>query len=494
MKKKALVSLYYKEPALDLLNRIKAKFDFISTGGTFDYLKKNNIKSKAISTITEYNELLDGRVKSLHPKVYASILARKNNKQDLQTLAKFNLSSFDLVLVNFYPFAKAVAENLSAAKIIEFVDIGGPAMLRSAAKNYRFVIPLFDEADYGWVSEKLEKSAELSLTERKNLAAKAFQHCSNLDQQIADELSASENNTSDSLNLKLTNKKTLRYGENPHQKAVIYETRKKAVLNQLEVLQGKSLSYNNYLDLHTASQIAADLVSNFAKKSFCAVIKHNNPCGLAVADNPVNALFRAWAGDSKSAFGSIIIIDKVNLQVAKFFSGADSGEKKFFEILLATEYQAEALELLQKTSKAILLKCPIKFFKNHNKEFCFLDGVALGQDKDLELSGDFQQCTKKKIPQNLNDLIKFGLVCCKHSKSNAISLVRKIADNQYQLLANGFGQPNRIDAFSKLALPKLQENLKTEYSKLNEKINYASWYNKQLEAVVLISDAFFSLR
>ena len=509
MKKKALVSLSDKTDILDFAKRMSQDFDFISTGGTRQHLEQGGIKCTSVAQITGAEEILDGRVKTLHPKIHAAILSRRSAK-DNATLNRLKIENIDMVVVNFYPFENAVLKNknLPYAKLLELIDIGGPTMLRAAAKNYPFVIPVCDPKDYQEIAQIWAKKKEIALADRKKLAAKAFEICSGLDLAIANYLAKNKKKY-----FFLQNKKKLRYGENPHQKGWLYSSSATPeCLAQLEVLQGKSLSYNNYLDIQSAIRVIMEFKSSAKAPYLTSIIKHNNPCGLASGTCSQESLQKAWQSDEVSAFGSIIAHNKkVNLDFAKFlvspeiphytFKWQVTGylpqkvKKKFFEILIAPDYESKALELLENHSKATLLKYPMNQFLKKNKKSAkslhFLDGVVLEQEKDTALEKNFLCKTKKKFPLSLYPLARFGITCCKNSKSNAISLVREYAPSCYQLLGAGCGQPNRIDALVKLALPKMQENLKREYQNLNPKENYENWYSKQLQKSILISDAFF---
>ena len=512
MKKKALVSLSDKTGILDFAKQMSQDFDFISTGGTRQHLEQGGIKCTSVAQITGAEEILDGRVKTLHPKIHAAILSRRSAK-DKATLNRLKIENIDMVVVNFYPFENNLKKNLNDPEILEFIDIGGPTMLRAAAKNYPFVLPICDPADYITIAQTWAKKKEIPLVDRKKLAAKAFVLCSNLDLIIANHLS----NTSKKYFF-LQNKKELRYGENPHQKGWLYSTTasEKEGLNQLEVLQGKSLSYNNYLDVQSAVRVISEFITNPKAPHLTSIIKHNNPCGLASGKTPQESIQKAWQSDEVSAFGSIIAHNKkVNLDFVKFllspeilhsaFQWQATGylpqkvKKKFFEILIAPDYDSDALEFLKNQTGAILLKYPLQKIAGKKtaavtkktKSLHFLDGVVLEQEKDDVIEQNFLCKTEKKFPPSLYPLARFGIMCCKNSKSNAISLVREYSPSCYQLLGAGFGQPNRIDALVKLAVPKMQENLRREYQNLNPKENYENWCRMQTKNFTKSDDLLF---
>ncbi len=508
-RKKALVSLSNKTGILDFAKQMSQDFDFISTAGTKQYLEKAGINCTAVSQFTRTEEILDGRVKTLHSKIYAAILSRRS-QEDEASVRSLKIEVIDMVVVNFYPFESALKTKKHPIEMLEWIDIGGPTMLRAAAKNYPFVLPICDSADYTKIAQIWQKKKEIPLAERKKLAAKAFELCANLDLLIANYLSKDKKKY-----IFLTNKKKLRYGENPHQKGWLYSlsSTKKKGLAQLEVLQGKALSYNNYLDIQSAIRVITGFVTQKSAPYLTSIIKHNNPCGLASGKQPQESIQKAWEGDAVSAFGSIIAHNKkVNLDFAKFLVSPEilhynfswqvekylpqKVKKKFFEILIAPDYEPKALELLKNHSQAILLKYPIieqllRQNKKSARSLFSLDGVVLEQEKDNILEKKFICKTKKKFPKSLYPLVHFGIMCCKNSKSNAISLVREYTPSCYQLLGAGFGQPNRIDALVKLAVPKMQENLEREYKNLQTQESYENWYLKQLQGVLLISDAFF---
>ena len=486
--KKALISVFNKEKLIDFINPFTKEFQFLSTGGTYSYLQKNNIATTSIEKYTESKDFFNERVKSLHPKIYAGILSleRQNNNIDI-----------DMVIVNFYPFIEKTEKSLDLQEMLNFIDIGGPSLLRAAAKNYPSVVAVCDINDYDWIVKEWQQTKKISLESRKKLAAKVFSYCAKLDNVISHYLLP---------------KNQLRYGENPHQKAYLRKTEKNGLgeLKKLsgkklsgKKLSGKELSYNNYLDIGAA----LDTLKGFSiEKPHTVIIKHNNPCGIASGNTLKESLKMAWSADDISAFGSIIACNSpLDLDFASFLVSPEKEhfqkvweaekyikktiKKKFFEVLIAPSFKKDALDLLEKFSKnSILLE--YKNLKETNWRKQSFWGICLEQEKDCK-ADIFQQVTTKNFSPAMQKLAKFGVSCCKHLKSNAIAIVREYQPNNYQLISAGSGQPNRIDAFVKLAIPKLLENLKEEFEEKNKKIDFLDYCKQEKEKMILISDAFF---
>ncbi|HPA93532.1 MAG TPA: bifunctional phosphoribosylaminoimidazolecarboxamide formyltransferase/IMP cyclohydrolase, partial [Petrotogaceae bacterium] len=280
MLKRALISVYYKENLKELALFLQSMgVEIISTGKTYQYLKDNGIQVKSISSFTGFEEILDGRVKTLHPKVHGGILAIRDKQEHMQELQSMDIKTIDMVVVNLYPFFEKAVQDISFEDKIEFIDIGGPSMLRSAAKNFKDVIVLSDTTDYSVVIEQLKNNGDVEQKFRRELAAKVFNLTSAYDAAISSFLTGKE--FPEYLSLSYTLKQKLRYGENPHQKSVLYaRTDKKGLINNCEQISGKELSYNNIRDM----DVAYKLVTEFDEPACCAV-KHNSPCGAAVAQN-----------------------------------------------------------------------------------------------------------------------------------------------------------------------------------------------------------------
>ena len=336
--KTAIISQSNKNGLKEFANQIQnLGIDIFSTGGTASFLKKNNIKVKSISEITNFPEILDGRVKTLHPKIHAGILANHDNSSHNDTLNKFSINQIDLIVVNLYPFLEVKNDTKNEDKIIENIDIGGPTLIRAAAKNFKHKIVIVDDNDYTDVLEEISKSGGVSFETRKNLAYKAFSYVANYDSQISSWLleknSAKQFPKYFPIPLKIKN--DLKYGENPHQKGAVYtlEGDKKGPLNA-RIIQGGALSYNNFLDADSAF----NLVNEFTNPAV-SIIKHSNPCGVSEGDNLVNALINAFNCDPISAFGGIVSFNrKITSKVAKELI------KNFLEVVIAPEITIKQLK------------------------------------------------------------------------------------------------------------------------------------------------------
>lgn len=431
---------------------------------------------KTVEGLTSYPSILGGRVKTLHPKVFGGILARRENDGDVKQLSEYEIPAIDLVIVDLYPFEETVASGASGQDIIEKIDIGGISLIRAAAKNYKDVLIVSSMGQYSGLLDLLEKkNGETSIEDRKKFAGEAFAESSNYDAAIFNYFNAGEEGKE---RVSLNNGHVLRYGENPHQKATFYKfnnTDSAVNLSNAEVLQGKALSYNNMLDADAAWKSASDAyhsVTHLKNRVAVSVIKHLNPCGLAVSGDILKSLELAWAGDPISAFGGIICFtEKVTKEIAEWLS------KKFIEIVIAPEFSEEALEVFGKKKNLRLLATPIKEEITGEKLFRSVSGGMLVQDEDEGLESDFNNVTKIQFDENKMNLTKFGLIACKHLKSNAIALVTENEDGSFWLTGAGMGQPNRLDSLRHLTIPRfnLKEGIK-------------------IEASVLISDAFFPFK
>jgi len=380
------------------------------------------------------------------------------------------------VIVDLYPFEETVAGGATEQEVIEKIDIGGISLIRAAAKNYKDVLIVASQGQYEpFLSLLNEKQGITSLEDRKAFAGEAFAVSSNYDTAIFQYFNPEK---TDQVRVSLNNGKVLRYGENPHQHATFFKFRnsKSGIsLSDADVLQGKALSYNNMLDADAAWKSASDAfhaVTHLKNKVAVSVIKHLNPCGLAVTDDIIKSLGLAWAGDPISAFGSIICFtDMVSKEVAEWFS------KKFIEIVIAPGFTEEALEVLAKKKNLRLLVLPVKGQFAGEKVFRSVNGGMLVQDEDEGLETELKNVTKARFDETKVNLTKFGLVACKHLKSNAIALVTENPDGSFWLTGAGMGQPNRLDSLRYLTIPRFN---------LKEGVN--------IENSVLISDAFFPFR
>ena len=475
--KSALISVYHKEKLDEIVKKLdELGISIYSTGGTQSFIESLGIKVTAVEDLTGYPSILGGRVKTLHPKIFGGILNRRENEGDQKQIAQYEIPEIDLVIVDLYPFEETVASGAPEEDIIEKIDIGGIALIRGTAKNYNDVVIISSRSQYGVLLRLLEeKGGETSLDDRKAFAGDAFATSSHYDSAIFNYFN---NGITDKNRISLNNGHVLRYGENPHQSATFYKFNNTATQTSLanaDVLQGKALSYNNLLDADAAWKSAGDAfhsVTHIKNKSAVAVIKHLNPCGLAVSDNTLKSLELAWAGDPVSAYGSIICFtDTVTKEVAEWFG------KKFIEIIIAPAFTEEALQILGKKKNLRLLVAPVKPEITHEKLYRSINGGMLVQDEDEGLDTEFRNVTKKQFDGKKMKLTKFGITACKFLKSNAIALVTENADGSFWLTGAGMGQPNRLDSLRQLTIPRF--NMKE---------------GVRMEEAVLISDAFFPFR
>jgi len=415
-------------------------FEVFSTGGTKKALAEAQVPVKSVSEITGFPEILDGRVKTLHPAVHGGILAKRNLPSHMEELAQNKIETIDLIAVNLYPFVQTVSrEGVTLDEALENIDIGGPAMVRAAAKNFPSVIVVVDPADYHPVLEKL-RTGGVDLAERKRLAQKAFQHVASYDTAISQYLRPGMEDFPDEMTIALKKRYGLRYGENPHQQAAFYAEpsvgEKKATgITWAEQLWGKELSFNNILD----ADAAWGAVTDFAAPSV-AIIKHTNPCGLASHDDIAEAYARAFSGDPVAAFGGIVASNRmVTLAMA------DAIKPVFYEIVIAPEYEAGALELLKhkKDLRILVAELPLGYGKAEPGylDFRRVKGGFLIQSSDSlpEDNVSLRNVTKREPTKaEIEDLL-FAWRVVKHVKSNAIVLVK-----DKTLLGMGAGQPSRI--------------------------------------------------
>ncbi len=410
--------------------------DIFSTGGTKKSLEAANVKVHSVSELTGFPEILDGRVKTLHPAVHGGILAKRDVPQHLEELAKNQIQTIDMVVINLYPFIQTVAKDgVSLDEALENIDIGGPTMIRAAAKNFPSVLVVVDPRDYDMVVEKL-RSGSIDLDERRRLAQKAFQHVAMYDTAIAQYLK-SDAGFPDDMTIAMNKLYDLRYGENPHQKAAIYAEqavgKKRGGIISVKQLHGPELSYNNFLDIEAAWTTAID----FSDPTI-AIIKHTNPCGLCSNQDLIEAYRRALAGDPVSAFGGIVAINRnVDMALAIEIS------KNHYDAIIAPDYAEEAINLFKGKKNLRLLSMPVKHepAKKVGIELRQISGGFLVQEEDYYTEGEFKPRTVSKrepTEKELSDLL-FAWKIMKHIKSNAIALAK---DNT--MLGMGAGQPNRV--------------------------------------------------
>ena len=487
---RALISVSDKKGIVDFARALSEMgVELLSTGGTAKAIREANIPVKDVSEFTGFPEMLDGRVKTLHPKVHAGLLHLRGNAEHEATMKKHGLLPIDLVCVNLYPFEATVAKaGVTFEEAIENIDIGGPSMLRSAAKNQRSVTVVTDPLDYEKVLQCMrENGGNTTEALRRELAQKVYARTAQYDAAIAsylaDQLPDSEK--AHPFVLAYAGGSRLRYGENPHQEAFFYKDAagKEACIAYAEVLHGKDMSYNNYVDGDAALEAVKELTGTPA----AAIIKHMNPCGYATGATLAEAMEAAWAGDPVSSYGSVIAVTvPVDLEAAQVLKG------RFVEALIAPDFTPEALDFLKKKSKDIrLLKLHRPIAKAlPGKVLKQVNGGLLIQDRDTNTTEQWMVATEQVFPDQKRALAEFGVQVCKHVKSNAIVIVREYKPGYYSLLGMGAGQPNRVDALRKLAVVKARENIATMYKDQYGK-SPKDFETSILNDSILVSDAFF---
>ncbi len=450
--KRALVSVYHKDKLDEIILKLHAEgVEFISTGGTQTFIESLNIPCKSVEDLTGYPSILGGRVKTLHPKVFGGILSRRELNEDKTQLSQYEIPEIDLVIVDLYPFEATVAAGADALTIIEKIDIGGISLIRAAAKNFRDVAIVASQNQYEPLLDIIsENGANTTLEERFWLAKEAFSVSSHYDSAIFNYFDGGEESA---FRMSENDATILRYGENPHQRGIFYGK----FDEMFEQLQGKEISYNNLLDIDAA----VNLINDFEDITF-AILKHNNACGIASRPVLVDAWKDALAGDPVSAFGGVLITNAV---IDK--ETAIEMNKIFFEVVIAPDYDLDALEILsQKKNRIILI---LKDVKIKTKQYRSLLNGVLVQDKDThtETAEELKVVTDKTpTNQEIEDLL-FANKIVKHSKSNAIVLAKNL-----QMCASGIGQTSRVDA-------------------LEQAIEKAGSFQFDLNGAVMASDAFF---
>jgi phosphoribosylaminoimidazolecarboxamide formyltransferase/IMP cyclohydrolase len=451
--KNALISVFHKDNLAPLINRLhELGVTMYSTGGTQRFIEELGLPVTAVESLTSYPSILGGRVKTLHPKIFGGILSRRELDSDVAQLDEFEIPEIDLVIVDLYPFEDTVASGAAEEEVIEKIDIGGISLIRAAAKNYKDVLIVSSRDQYDYTLNLLnEKEGVSELEDRKFLAKSAFNVSSHYDTAIFNWFNNDEEKF---FKQSITESRSLRYGENPHQEGTFYGDLD-AIFDKLH---GKELSYNNLLDVDAA----VNLIAEFPSRPTFAVLKHNNACGLASRDTLLEAWTDALAGDPVSAFGGVLIANKT-IDVAT----ATEINKLFCEVVIAPGYEAEALTILkQKKNRIVLVQKPVEASK---KQFRTILNGVLEQDKDAKTANatDFTTITKKApTAEQVHDL-EFANKLVKHTKSNTIVFARG-----EQLLASGTGQTSRVDA-------------------LNQAIVKAKAFGFDLNGAVMASDAFF---
>ena len=452
--KSALISVYHKDGLEEILKKLsELGVKFISTGGTQEFIQSLGYECSAVEELTDYPSILGGRVKTLHPKIFGGILYRREDEKDKKTIKSYDIPSIDLVIVDLYPFEETVASDASESDIIEKIDIGGISLIRAGAKNYNDVIIVASKQQYKPLFELLnEKNGESDLNDRKWFAKEAFAVSSAYDSAIFNYF---DNDEGSALRIASNNAKTLRYGENPHQKGLFYGKFEDA----FEQLHGKEISYNNLLDIDAAVSLVADF-----DETALAILKHNNACGMACRPTVKEAWDAALAADPISAFGGIVATNKVVDKEA-----AEAISEIFFEVLIAPDYTQEALDVLFQKKNRIILKQKDGLKDSSNIQVRSLLNGYLVQDKNTSIqSKDNLKVVTETAPSNneVEDLL-FANILVKHTKSNAIVLAKN-----KQLIASGTGQTSRVDA-------------------LKQAIDKANQFGFDLNGAVMASDAFF---
>ena len=450
--KRALISVYHKEGLTEIIKKLHEEgVELLSTGGTKQFIESLGYPCKSVEDLTSYPSILGGRVKTLHPKVFGGILCRRELEQDIHQMVKYEIPEIDLVIVDLYPFEATVASGVEEAAIIEKIDIGGISLIRAAAKNFKNVLVTASQAQYSFLLDILnDHGAASTLAERRWMAKSSFAVSSNYDAAIFNYFDQEEPTA---FRRSFDNQKMLRYGENPHQKGFFYGD----VDALFDQIHGKEISYNNLLDIDAAIH----LIDEFSETSF-VVMKHNNACGLASRETVLSAWKDALAGDPVSAFGGVLITNAViDLETAEVIN------KLFFEVIIAPDYDVDALDVLgQKKNRIILVRKEVEL--PHGQFRSLLNGVLVQErDEKIETELDLKVVTQREPSAAEIDDMLFANKIVKNSKSNAIVLAK-----DKQLLASGVGQTSRVDA-------------------LKQAIEKAKSFGFDLHGAVMASDAFF---
>lgn len=452
----ALISVFYKDGLENIIHQLHQHgVTIYSTGGTQQFIEGLNVPCVPVESLTSYPSILGGRVKTLHPSVFGGILGKRADEQHLAEMKQYNIPEMDLVIVDLYPFEETVASTNDEKLIIEKIDIGGPSMIRAAAKNHQDVVVVAAKKDYTILEEILAKQqGETTLEQRRMLAIKAFDVCTGYDMAISNYF-----NQTAFINPFNKSKSILRYGENPHQQGVFYG-------NQEEVfykLHGKELSYNNLVDVDAAIQLINDTkepVFSLGDEVVFAIIKHTNVCGVAARGSVKEAWDGALAGDPESAFGGVLVCN-ASIDIAT----ATAINEIFFEVLIAPSFDADALAVLQTKKNRILLQQ--KQFSTPNNQFKSVLNGILSQQQDEGNYTEWKETGGRTTTAAEQADLSFANIICKHLKSNAIAIIKN-----KQLVGKGCGQTSRIDS-------------------LRQSLEKAVQFKFDLTGAVLASDAFF---
>ena len=456
-KKRALISVSDKSGLTDFAKFLEEKnYELISTGGTFKHLKDAGLHPIQIDEVTEFPEMLDGRVKTLHPKVHGGLLAVRNSEEHMKTVQERGIGLIDMVIVNLYPFFENANADISLNEKVEFIDIGGPSMLRSGAKNFNAVTVITDVEDYAKVQQEITENGDTTLETRKKLAGKVFNLTSAYDGAISKMLL--DEDYPQYLNASYKKVSDLRYGENPHQSAAYYaSTTDNGAMKDFEILGGKELSFNNLRDMDLCWKV----VNEFKNEMACCAVKHSTPCGVAVGSSALETYKKTFECDPVSIFGGIIGMNfKVDADTAEELN------KTFLEIVMAPDFDADALDILKKKKNLRIIK--IKNAVSDKQTWVKIDGGILVQDNDNQFSEDIQTVTVFKPSAQQEKALLFAQRVVKYVKSNAI-----VVSNGFQALGIGGGQVNRIWA-TQHAVERAKEKFSGD--------------------LVLASDAFFPFR
>ena len=457
MKKRALISVSNKNNLIDFAKFLESKnYELISTGGTFKHLKEAGLNPIQIDEVTNFPEMLDGRVKTLHPKVHGGLLAVRDNEEHMKTVHEHGIELIDMVIVNLYPFFENVNKEISLEEKVEFIDIGGPSMLRSAAKNFASVTVVTDVEDYAKVQQEISENGDTTIETRKKLAGKVFNLTSAYDAAISQMLL--NENYPEYLQASYQKVSDLRYGENPHQSAAYYvSTTENGAMKDFEILGGKELSFNNLRDMDLCWKV----VNEFKDEMACCAVKHSTPCGVAIGTTALETYTKTFECDPISIFGGIIGMNyKVDAATAEELN------KTFLEIVMATDFDEDALEILRKKKNLRIIK--IKNPVSDKKTWVKIDGGILVQDVDDQFSTDFKVVTEIQPTEQQEKALLFAQRVVKYVKSNAI-----VVSNGIQAFGIGGGQVNRIWA-TEQAISRAKEKFSGD--------------------LVLASDAFFPFR
>jgi phosphoribosylaminoimidazolecarboxamide formyltransferase/IMP cyclohydrolase len=456
-KKRALISVSDKSGLTDFARYLEEQnYELISTGGTFKHLKEAGLNPIQIDEVTDFPEMLDGRVKTLHPKVHGGLLAVRSNEEHMKTVQEYEIGLIDMVIVNLYPFFENVNKEISLDEKVEFIDIGGPSMLRSAAKNFNSVVVLTDVNDYEIIRSEMSENGDSSIETRKKLAGKVFNLTSAYDAAISRMLLDEEYPTY--LNASYKKVSDLRYGENPHQSAAYYtSTFENGAMKDFAILGGKELSFNNLRDMDLCWKV----VNEFKDELACCAVKHSTPCGVAVGTSALETYTKTFECDPVSIFGGIIGMNyKVDAATAEELN------KTFLEIVMAIDFDEDALEILRKKKNLRIIK--IKNQVTDKQAWVKIDGGMLVQSADDQFSEDIKLMTETAPTDEQRKALLFSQRVVKYVKSNAI-----VVSNGVQAIGIGGGQVNRIWA-TQQAIERAKEKFDGE--------------------LVLASDAFFPFR